>query len=517
MSRTISAKVENLRLAFPGEDSLLFKGLSLSFFSGEKVLLLGPSGCGKSTLLQVLSGIIPNSVEVPMKTDSIHVPEKSAYVFQDPDMQFCMPYADEELAFVLENLAVPKERMDGEIRSLLNRVGLQDVEPHTPISVFSQGMKQRLAVASAMALEPEVLFLDEPTALLDPEGTTQVWDTIKRTAEHRTVIIVEHKIDEIIEFVDRIVLFSPHGEVIADGGPQKVFLEHREQLMQYGIWYPGVWEDYWLRRVSPQPVSGKFTQQNREESGREILELKDFSGRRGKRELIRVEHAAVNPAEWVCITGVNGAGKSSLLLSVMNLLRTEGVCLLSGMPRGKTEHAAKYAGYVFQNPELQFLTNSVEEEIAYSLEADGAERSERERKTEALLERFGLKVHRGQHPFQLSTGQKRRLSVATALVREPQLLLLDEPTFGQDAKNTFALLETLEGLRQGGTAILMITHDPEIVRRFATRVWLVQEGKLAADVTPDAYQLLLEEERRDGGAAQLPAQGNVASQGQSEH
>ncbi|MFZ2674670.1 MAG: ABC transporter ATP-binding protein, partial [Trichococcus flocculiformis] len=155
------AYVEKLKLKFPGDAELLFRDLSFSVAEGEKVLLLGPSGCGKSTLLQVLSGLIPQSIEVPMKAEKLVTPASWGYVFQDPDSQFCMPYVDEELAFVLENLAVPREEMAAKIDFALRQVGLELADSHIPIESLSGGMKQRLAIASVLVLDPEVLFLDE--------------------------------------------------------------------------------------------------------------------------------------------------------------------------------------------------------------------------------------------------------------------------------------------------------------------------------------------------------------------
>ncbi len=211
VAEDVVASVTRLRLKFPGEQELLFHNMSVSVRKGEKLLLLGPSGCGKSTLLQVLSGLIPRTIEVPMKCDAAVIPECTGVVFQDPDTQFCMSYADEELAFVLENNQVPREQMPSRIRKLLTQVGLSTDEIHMPIGSMSQGMKQRLAIASVLAMEPEVLFLDEPTALLDEEGTAQVWDTIRHISADQTLVIVEHKINEIVHDVDRIVVLSAQG------------------------------------------------------------------------------------------------------------------------------------------------------------------------------------------------------------------------------------------------------------------------------------------------------------------
>src|SRR5690606_23590576 len=238
------ANVENLRLKFPGDESLVFKDLSINIKKGEKVLLLGPSGCGKSTLLQVLSGIIPSSIEVPMKVDSLQVPAKWGYVFQDPDSQFCMPFVDEEIAFVLENLQIPKEQMSELIQYYLNQVGLDLEMVHTSIQTLSGGMKQRLAIASVLALDPDVLFLDEPTAMLDPGGTEEIWEVIKNVGQDKTLVIVEHKLDHVLELVERVILFNDVGEVIADGHKDDMLSRYQTLMREHGIWYPDAWDHF---------------------------------------------------------------------------------------------------------------------------------------------------------------------------------------------------------------------------------------------------------------------------------
>lgn len=485
--------VQGLRLKFAGSPSLLFSDISFSVQSGQKVLLLGPSGCGKSTLLQVLTGLIPSVIEVPVKFDAIAIPNSWGYVFQDPDTQFCMPYVDEEMAFVLENLGVPRDEMDKKISDGLQQVGLELPELHMPIQAMSQGMKQRLAIASVLALEPEVMFLDEPTALLDPEGTRQVWDTIKNVGKDKTILIVEHKIDEIIEFVDRVVLFSPDGEILADGSPSIVFEQHKERLKEYGIWYPGVWEEY--SSGSSYHSLRETSDRVQKSAGETLFELKDFNGYRGRELKLHVPGISAGTGEWIAVVGENGAGKSTLLQAMMQLIPTSAaVYQLAGRSVKGFKNVADTAAYVFQNPEMQFVTHSVFDEAAFGFRRD--RQPEADRLALELLREFGLEGQRSQHPYQLSLGQKRRLSVATAMVREQQLVLLDEPTFGQDAANTFAILEKLEAWRQQGTTILMVTHDLDIVRWFATRVWVVEQGRLESDTTPDLY--LQKEVNRSG-------------------
>jgi energy-coupling factor transport system ATP-binding protein len=539
-----AAGVTGLRLKYAGTKHLLFSDLSISFRRGEKALLIGPSGCGKSTLLQVLSGLIPHAVEVPMKCEQVNIPESWGYVFQDPDTQFCMPYVDEEMAFVLENLQVPRERMREAMERCLESVGLCFADPHVPIASLSQGMKQRLAIAQLLALEPDVMFLDEPTALLDPQGTREVWDTIRRVSADKTVIIVEHKISQIIDWVDRVILFGGDGQVLADGDKAEVFARHKRDIMEHGIWYPGVWEDYIageryrrLRREQSQPRgrrqtasapcavapgsyatavgSGGFAavdagagrkasgggegealggrpqagMRTAAESGKpaNAMDLRQFQGYRGGEVKISVPLASVRRGEWIAVVGPNGAGKSTLLYSLMKLLPTAGTHLVHGEPAGSTRSLAQKIAFVFQNPECQFVANSVFEEIAFTLRRKKAPEAEIAAKVDGLLAFFDLAELKDRHPYQLSMGQKRRLSVAAAVAGGQDILLLDEPTFGQDAKNTFAVLERLESWRQQGATILMVTHDMEIVRHFATRVWRVENGRLQEDAHPDTF------------------------------
>ncbi|WP_226001450.1 ABC transporter ATP-binding protein [Paenibacillus sp. BJ-4] len=478
----VVASVTRLRLKFPGEQELLFHNMSLSVRKGEKLLLLGPSGCGKSTLLQVLSGLIPRTIEVPMKCDATVIPARSGIVFQDPDTQFCMSYADEELAFVLENNQVPREQMPSRIRRLLMQVGLSMDDVHMPIGSMSQGMKQRLAIASVLAMEPEVLFLDEPTALLDEEGTAQVWETIRHISENQTLVIVEHKMNEIIHAVDRIVVLSAEGEIIADGDAEEVFHVHRQALSEYGVWHPGVWDEAssprWREQVTQQKEAGSVDRPSISAAESALLELEDFCGLRGSSPVIDVEQAQVNPGDWIGVVGENGAGKSSLLLSMMRLLHTRGRYRVDGVEAGGTEELAERIAFVFQNPELQFVAHTVRKELEYSLPQSLFTAEQRSERVDRMLVQFGLERLDERHPYQLSLGQKRRLSIATAMIREPAVLLLDEPTFGQDARNTFVILDMLEELRVAGTAIVMVTHDPEIVRRYCTGTWRVQKGEL---------------------------------------
>ncbi|WP_285766883.1 ABC transporter ATP-binding protein [Peribacillus sp. SI8-4] len=467
------AAVEKLRLKFPGEGALLFKDLTVSIDKGEKVLLLGPSGSGKSTLLQVLSGLIPQSIEVPMKAEQLKCPASWGFVFQDPDSQFCMPFADEEIAFVLENLCVPKEEMREKIQYYLNQVGLKLSDIHTSIDTLSGGMKQRLAIASVLALEPEVIFLDEPTAMLDPQGTKEMWEMLKEVGHDKTVIIVEHKIDHVLEFIERIVLFNDAGQIIADGPKENILSRYKNEMKEYGIWFPGVWDDYIQEH--------EIIREHSIHDGASILQLRDFGGFRKKEAKIKVEQLSVHKGEWIVIKGENGAGKSTLLHALMQFIHTTGKYELAGTPIKKVKNPTDYLTFVFQNPEFQFVANSVYEEIAYSLRINKKHPQEIAVRVQELLDVFQMEAHQANNPFQLSMGQKRRLSVAASIVIDKPIILLDEPTFGQDSKNTFALLEWFEEYRSRGVTVIMVTHDDHISDHFATRVWTVKDGHVISD------------------------------------
>ncbi|MEI5906843.1 ATP-binding cassette domain-containing protein [Bacillus spongiae] len=463
-------ELNNLRLKYPGSADLQFEGLDLSIERGEKVLLLGPSGCGKSTLLQLMSGIIPKSYEVPFKAENIVIPEKNGVVFQDPDTQFCMPFMDEELAFGLENYQCPPEEMSERIQELLKSVGLDHLPSHTLISSLSGGMKQRLSTAAVLSTNPEVIFLDEPTAMIDEEGTIELWQLMKQVTSKKTVVIVEHKIEHILDFVDRIILMNEDGEIVeSEIRPHELHL-YQAQLQKYGIWHSTVWEDY-IKTKQPSKLC----------SSTPIISLKDFRGFRKKVEKIHVTEEQVNKSEWIAVTGKNGAGKSTFFHSLLKLIPTKGYYELAGTTHHKKKDLPQLISFVFQNPEYQFITHTVWDEMAFRFKQPLA--TKEKEAIQSLLRQFGLEGMEKQHPYQLSMGQKKRLSIASSLVHKPSILLLDEPTFGQDANNTFMILETLEELRHHGTTILMITHDRHIVKHFADREWKIDEGKLIGGET----------------------------------
>ena len=292
---------------------------------------------------------------------------------------------------------------------------------------------------------------------------------------------MEHKIDHVLAFAERLVLFDASGRIIADGPNEEIFSAYKDEMKEQGIWFPGVWDQH-LAETPLQRKQKSFRLQS------PLLELRDFKGLRNGEIKIQGAGLAAYPGEWIIIRGQNGAGKSTFLHAVMQFIKTSGDYELEGKPIKKVKKLADRVAFVFQNPEYQFVANTVYEEMAYSLRLDGKGNSEIEKLVEEYLELFQLSGQREKNPFQLSMGQKRRLSVAATIIQGQRLILLDEPTFGLDSKNTFALLEFLESYRKKGAVILMVTHDETLSRNYGTTFWTVVDGEIR-DTTGSATDM----------------------------
>lgn len=456
-------KVTNLRLKYPNGHRKIFDDLNLEIKDKEKVLLLGPSGSGKSTLLHVLSGIVPKLIELPMKYDTLEINDHNGVIFQDPDTQFCMPKVYEELAFVLENRQLPRKDMDEAIENALNSVNL-NVNETTQINHLSGGMKQKLAILETILQQADTLFLDEPTAMLDVEATEDLWQRLIDLWQDQTVLIVEHKVEHIWQHVDRVLLMNYEGQIIADDSPEHI-LQHFEHLLsEYGVWHPKAWN------YAPEPK--KITPSTQQQ----LFKFNDGEILRSKKTLFKVDQLSINSGEWITITGKNGTGKTSLLESILQLIKYKGIMTYQNQELRKIKDASQHMYLVYQNPELQFITNSVYEEIF--IHYNHLDSTHADEKTLQLLELLNLTNVKNQHPYEISMGQKRRLSVATALSSDADIILLDEPTFGLDSHNTFQLIELFQERVSKGQSIIMVTHDPEIIKRYPTRRWAINNKQL---------------------------------------
>jgi energy-coupling factor transporter ATP-binding protein EcfA2 len=436
-------------------------------------MLLGASGSGKSTLLAGLAGLLEGGEsEGELRVDGLDpraTRDRIGIVFQDPESQLVMAHAGDEVAFGLENRCVPSSDIWPRVDEALATVGFPYGRDRAT-DALSGGEQQRLALAGAMALQPRLLLLDEPTANLDPDGAALVRGALRRVLEggRRTMVLVEHRVAEALHLVDRVIVLQAGGGVIADGSPAAVFSQHGDELAEVGVWVPDHPLPSRVRhsRTTPAPMLAA-----------------DQVGYRfpGELELaVGPLDLQVRSAEALAIVGPNGSGKSTLALLLGGLLRPStgvvqaGATLVTGPEqepiwRWPAERLARRIGSVFQDPEHQFLTGRVADELTLApLQAGLSSAAARER-ADALLARLHLDALADVNPFTLSGGEKRRLSVATALAGEPSVVILDEPTFGQDRRTAVELLDLLAALRDGGTAICFVTHDAPFAAALADR------------------------------------------------
>ncbi|KGX87190.1 ABC transporter ATP-binding protein [Pontibacillus litoralis] len=516
--------VEHLSLSFAEDESKnILHDVSFDLDDGEMMMLLGPSGCGKSTLTYCLNGIYPRELDGQMKgTVTVlgkvvqdqkpgELSKHIGVVFQDPESQFCMLTVEDEIAFGLENLQIPRAHMEGKIEEVLQLVHLSDYKEAT-ISSLSGGQKQKVALACVLALEPDILVLDEPTANLDPLATKEFINTIQWLQQQKQIgiIVIEHQLEGWASFIDRAHLLSKDGHTIFDGSLSKAIQLYGYKLQEQGISIPTVTQ-YALSAAKHQKRTYKripltteqFVSsvsyidasifQRKLKKGREqeqtILSASNLQFHKQGKSIIHDVDLTLKKQEFVAIVGANGSGKTTLSRLLAGIdSPTVGEITLHQRPLAtwKEKQLRQEIGYVFQNPEHQFITDCVYDEIAYSLRIRCFQENDIQAQVNRILSYCKLEGLQHRHPYTLSQGQKRRLSVATMIVDDQQLLFLDEPTFGQDAASTRKIMDLLQERYENGTTVVMITHDMDLVDQYADRVIVVQSGGIVADESPIA-------------------------------
>jgi energy-coupling factor transport system ATP-binding protein len=449
-----------------GRTAWAVSDLDLRIDPGERVLLLGASGAGKSTLIHAFAGVLGGDEEGDaagtLTVDGRPAREargRAGLVLQDPDSQVILPRVGDDVAFGCENLGVPRDEIWHRVAAALIDVGLEVSLDH-PTSELSGGQKQRLALAGVLAMRPGLLLLDEPTANLDPAGVVEVRDAVRRVLDRTgaTAVIIEHRVAVWRELVDRIVVLSPHGGVLADGRPDEVLATNGRALAAAGVWVPGCEPPAPVRRSGPGTVQFMHT---------DHLSV----GRAGTPVVQAAVEVSIRDGEALAITGPNGSGKSTLGLTLGGLLApAAGAVVADSLDRGagpapirwRSRDLLTRIGTVFQNPEHQFLTATVRQELAVGPNALA------QPTPDDLLQRLRLEHLADANPFTLSGGEKRRLSVGTAIATRPSLLILDEPTFGQDSRTWTELTALLAELLDEGKAIVAMTHDTHFVDALAT-------------------------------------------------
>ncbi|WP_184752587.1 ABC transporter ATP-binding protein [Microbacterium thalassium] len=443
------------------------RGVDFRIEAGERVLLLGASGSGKSTLLHALAGVLGGDEEGESHGEVLvdGMPATAArgragLVLQDPDAQVVLARAGDDVAFGCENLGVPRAEIWPRVRDALDAVGL-DVPLDRETKALSGGQKQRLALAGALAMRPGLILLDEPTANLDPDGVEEVRDAVGAMLQTHpaTLVVVEHRVDVWLPLVTRVIVLGPDG-VIADGAPDDVLRRQGERLAAAGVWVPGI-----PPAQPPPPAIAP---------GERLLAARDLAVQRvAGHPVASGIDVEVRAGSALAIRGPNGVGKSTLGLTLAGLLPPASGDLaattalagdLGPSPVSwKSRHLLTRIGTVFQDPEHQLLSRTVREELEVGPRALRLGADETRRRVEELLERLRLAHLAAANPYTLSGGEKRRLTVAAALATRPRVLVLDEPTFGQDARTWGELVALLASLRDDGAAIVAVTHDRDVV------------------------------------------------------
>jgi energy-coupling factor transporter ATP-binding protein EcfA2 len=391
-------------------------------------------------------------------------------VLQDPETQLVMARAGDDVAFGLENHCVPTAEIWPRVHRALADVAFPYSDDRAT-AALSGGEKQRLAIAGIFVLRPRLLLLDEPTANLDPDGARAIRDVLARVAECRdvTMVLVEHRVAEVLPLIDRVIVIEAGGGIVADGTPEAVFTRERQRLEQLGVWVPGDRPAAPPRRTAP---------------GAEAIVARDLSYLYPRSDVPALDGVAatVRRGSALAITGPNGSGKSTLAMLLAGLLRPQRgeVRAFGEEPwRWPARALVRRIGTVFQDPEHQLVAARVDDELRIGPRAVGLAVEDVERRVRELLERLDLARLAAANPFTLSGGEKRRLSVGTALATSPDALIFDEPTFGQDRRTFAELLTLLAEFRDGGGAIAFASHDEPFVDAFADERLRLQEGRAA--------------------------------------
>lgn len=552
-------KISGLTYYYQNDTEPVLRDVNLEVQPGEFLLIIGPSGCGKSTLALTLNGIIPlvlgGRIKGKVTVDGVDVRSSSVYelgtrigiVFQDPDSQLCNLYVQEEVGFGPANLKMPREEILRRVDESLAQVGESAIK-HKLIYEISGGQKHRVAIASILAMNPKIIIFDEPTANLDPLGAVEVFGLMKRLNKEFgiTIIVIEHNVDPVMCLADRVVLMD-NGTITYGGEPRKVAQEQGRFIMDtMGLRIPQVCQLALAMgekgiQFDPFPLTvGEAAQTlislqsclqfdpapavDDKPVGEPVIKAErlSFSYPDGT-QAVKDVSLEIHGGDIVSLIGENGSGKTTLASLLVGLNKpssgTGTVCGLD-LTTASIRDLTSHIGYVFQYPEHQFVENTVYKEVAFSLEAQKlapAEVASRVNKTLGLL---GVEAMRDKHPLRLSMGQKRRLSVATMLILDTEILILDEPTTGQDRKNIDNIMEIMCEANRKGTTIILITHDMNLAAKYSTRFIVMDRGELVFQgsrseffrqfrqirssvlVLPEIYELA--EKLRENGITQVP-------------
>lgn len=509
---------KNFSFQYRAQKKPTLKEINLDIYPGERVLIAGPSGCGKSTLAGCINGLNPFSnpgeCSGELIVDGVDAPKSSIFqlsayvgtVLQDPDGQFIGLTVGEDIAFALENSCMPQDEMHEITRHAAELVGIQDHLDYAPHEL-SGGQKQRVSLAGVMVDQVKILLFDEPLANLDPATGKQTIELIDEIQEKTdtTVVIIEHRLEDVLwRDVDRIVLMGD-GKILADLHPDELLstrlLEEngiREPLYLTALRYAGVElvpakkpahaDSVVIDEADRKKMTDWFWSRPAAEAEKEhepLLEVRNltFGYERG-RQTLRDVSLTIHKGEMVSIVGKNGAGKSTFSKLVCGFETPDsGEILFQGrnLLQENIRHRAKHIGYVMQNPNQMISKTMIFDEVALSLRNMGKSEEEIREKVEETLKVCGLFPFRNWPVSALSFGQKKRVTIASVLVQDPELIILDEPTAGQDFRHYTEIMEFLRGLNEKGVTVVMITHDMHLMLEYTPRALVFADGRLIAD------------------------------------
>ena len=507
-------ELKDFSFQYKAQSEPTLKNLNLTIYKGEKVLIVGPSGSGKSTIGQCLNGIIPNIYKGTSsgkfliqgkEAFDLSIYEKShlvSTVLQDTDGQFIGLSVAEDLAFALENDMVELETMKERVQSWAERLDLMKLLDHRPQDL-SGGQKQRVSLAGVLIDESPILLFDEPLANLDPKSGQDIIDLIDQIHEEQgtTTIIIEHRLEDVLyRPIDRVILIN-QGQILFNGSPDELLrttllaengireplylttlrqlgqdidqLEHLDRL-----------EDIELTGVNRSIPEATFTKTGEAE---ELLKLEQISfAYQENHPILKDISLSIPKGQLLAIVGKNGAGKSTLAKAICGFIATEGQYTSRGedIKQESVKERAERVGYVLQNPNQMISTNMIFDEVALGLRLRGVAEEDIKERVYQALKTCGLYEFRKWPISALSYGQKKRVTIASILVLGPEILVLDEPTAGQDQRNYTEIMEFLDSLQEKGHTIVMITHDMQLMLDYSDRALVVSDGQILADLSP---------------------------------
>jgi len=467
--------------------------LDLHIPAGQFVLVTGPSGCGKSTLARALTGLIPHAVSATMtgrvRLDDLNTREeplprlarRAGIVLQNPAAQLFHLRVADEVAFGPRNLGLPGREVQERVSWALAAADIEDLHARSP-STLSGGEQQRVAIAAVLAMQPRVLVLDEPTASLDVQGTRKVLSTLKRLNRQldMTIILIEHRLAAAMPLAHRLLILD-EGKLVADGAPQDL-LQDRALREAFGMRRPGEasaasWES--LLAAHNRSSGAACSRDVVCEGDSLVLQMEGVTAGYRHHPVLHDVDLSLQQGEFVALVGANGTGKSTLGLVAAGLLKPDrGKIRFRG---GRRPRPGRDVALLFQNPADQIFTDSVAEEVGFGPRNYGTFDEAFHRQ---ILAEAGLRALHTRCPTHLSVGQQQRTALAACVAMRPHLLILDEPTLGQDWAHLQRLMDFVQDLNQRGTTILLISHDYKLIYRYAERVLLLRDGRIVIDGRP---------------------------------